>query len=321
MLIDKNGSCFICECSGWLPLSVGNLQLQTIEEIFRSERCKEIRKSIVQGTYEHCKENLCSYLSKGKDYDKNQKWHTTVPKVQLRQIRLGHDNSCNLACPSCRISKIFESRGIKFRNRLKLNKKIFDFLKNYAEPINIHIGSDGDPFASLVYRNFLKNCPVQKNITFTLQTNGLLIKKMYERNKFIFSNLRKIGISVDGCTKTVYEKLRRGGKFNILLENLIFLRQLKYKYNFEIYFHCVLQKENYQQIEQYIDFSKTHGADKIYFNRIVDWKTLKDFDSYDVVSPMHPEHNKFICEIKKIDRHRYARGKGLVEIPTLEKYL
>ena len=31
--IDKNGSCYACECTSWLPQSIGNLQLKSISHI------------------------------------------------------------------------------------------------------------------------------------------------------------------------------------------------------------------------------------------------------------------------------------------------
>ena len=33
VLIDKNGYCFACECTSWLPQSIGNLQIKTLDEI------------------------------------------------------------------------------------------------------------------------------------------------------------------------------------------------------------------------------------------------------------------------------------------------
>ena len=33
ILIDKLGSCYACECTSWLPQSIGNLQIKTLEEI------------------------------------------------------------------------------------------------------------------------------------------------------------------------------------------------------------------------------------------------------------------------------------------------
>ena len=36
VLIDKQGSCYACECQSWLPQSIGNLQVQDLADILQS---------------------------------------------------------------------------------------------------------------------------------------------------------------------------------------------------------------------------------------------------------------------------------------------
>ena len=36
ILIDKLGSCYACECTAWLPQSIGNIQIQTLDQILES---------------------------------------------------------------------------------------------------------------------------------------------------------------------------------------------------------------------------------------------------------------------------------------------
>ena len=36
VLVDKQGSCYACECTAWLPQSIGNLQIQPLAEILGS---------------------------------------------------------------------------------------------------------------------------------------------------------------------------------------------------------------------------------------------------------------------------------------------
>ena len=239
-------------------------------------------------------------------------WATESPLYKLKQLRLGIDDSCNLSCPSCRKTKIFEKRGIRLRTRFRMADKIIAYIEQTTDPITIHIGSDGDPFASLVYRYFLKNCPKKSNISFSIQTNGLLIEKMYNKNKWLFDRLDTIGLSVDGCSKEVYEKLRRGGRFEILKSNLEFLASIKKDHNFQIVFHCVVQKENVHQLEDYTHFASKFSADKIWFNRIVDWKTYEDFKKQDVALREHEYYDVLKDQLKKIKKNK------LVEFPTLD---
>lgn len=312
---DKYGNCFACECSGWLPMPVGNLQIQSLQQVLEGDKIKEVQSTIVDGSYKLCENGLCSYLQ---DIRGNTEWKADTPKTFLKEIRLGHDDSCNLSCPSCRTKKIFESRGTRLRARMKINQRIIDFLENHDDPIRIHIGSDGDPFASLVYRNFIRQCPRKPNITFSIQTNGLLLEKMYHKNKFLFEGMHTIGLSIDGCHKNSYEILRRGGNFEMLKRNLSFLKKIKQHHGFKVIFHCVVQKENYKEMLDYVEFAKEYDADRVWFNRIVDWKTHTNFKDHDIVEATHPEHKDFVRELDLLRPHMMRENQRFVEFPTLD---
>ena len=62
ILIDKNGSCYACECTSWLPQSIGNLQIQPLEDIIESDTHKHLQQSIIDKTYRYCNNKQCSYL-------------------------------------------------------------------------------------------------------------------------------------------------------------------------------------------------------------------------------------------------------------------
>ena len=113
------------------------------------------------------------------------------------------------------------------RKRHGLADKIIEYVGKQSHKINVHLGSDGDPFASLVYRYFVKATKHLPNIRFTVQTNGLLIKKMHERHTELFEKLDTLNISIDGATKETYETLRRGGSYEKILENLETVKKIK----------------------------------------------------------------------------------------------
>ncbi len=51
VLIDKQGSCYACECTSWLPQSIGNLQIKSLEEIIGGGTHQHPQGSISDGTY------------------------------------------------------------------------------------------------------------------------------------------------------------------------------------------------------------------------------------------------------------------------------
>jgi MoaA/NifB/PqqE/SkfB family radical SAM enzyme len=301
ILIDKNGSCFACECTSWLPQSVGNLQKLELEEIINSDLIKLMRQSVSDGTYKYCNEKQCPYILS--TYIKNTEYSRYK---ELKNIRLAIDDSCNLSCPSCRNKTIFLYKGKVFKMRLKLVDKILKYLQNNKQKnFNIHIGSDGDPFASLIYRNFMKRTGVFKHLSYSILTNGLLIKKNFFKFRHVIDNLQTLGLSIDGATKSTYEELRRGGSFDKIIENLEFIKTLDRKFKLEL--HCVVQQKNYKEMYEYIELGKRFDVDKIYFNKITNWNVLADFKDRAVWLPEHPENNIFKNIVKDIENTRYEK--------------
>lgn len=271
VLIDKNGSCYICECQAWLPQSVGNIQVQTLEKIITSNTSKILQESIADGSYRYCNNKQCTFLLKERDLG----WPSSVPKAKIKNIRLAIDESCNLFCPSCRNKQIFYKNGPELKKRIAIADKIIDYVENNTDQINIHIGSDGDPFASLVYRYFIKNTKHLKHLKFSVQTNGLLVKKMHKKNKELFDRLTVLNVSIDGATKNTYESLRLGGNFEKILENFDFIRQIKSDFVFNL--HMVVQNDNWKEMPDMLRLADEYNADRVYFNKIQNWNTALEY--------------------------------------------
>lgn len=266
ILIDKQGSCYACECQSWLPQSIGNLQVKTISDIIEHNTVRaHLQGSIKDGTYRYCNEHRCSYIKSGNVL------HGRPEHVQY--LRLAIDDSCNLRCPSCRKGMIFHKEGSAFERGIKLADKINDWLQNYEHPLQVHIGSDGDPFASHVYRHFMENTPSRGNIRYSILTNGLMLKDFHKKIPHITHNLDTLGISIDGATEPTYEKLRLGGKWDKMIDALECAKILKSKYGFEFQLHMVVQQDNWHEMELMDELGHKHQADRVIFNPIEDWNT------------------------------------------------
>ena len=290
VLIDQNGSCFICECTAWLPQSVGNLHKNSLEEIFHSDTAYHLRDSIDDGSYRYCNEKQCTWIIKGDV----RNYQETDPKIKT--IRLAIDDSCNLSCPSCRKSVIFHKRGKMLSMRLELADRVNQYLAKHNN-VTVHIGSDGDPFASLVYRHFMRTVPDNDTLRFNLQTNGLLMKKMFGRLDKILTRIAVLNISVDGATKETYELLRRGGRFEKLLENLQFIKD--YHEQFRIRFHMVVQKNNWREMTNMLELADKFNVHEVIFNKITNWNTYENFEEQ-----LPPEQDDlFIKTVELVKKH------------------
>lgn len=272
VLIDKTGSCYLCECTSWLPQSAGNLHIQSLENIVNSPMATELQNSIADGSYRYCNNKQCSYL-----LDTRPDWPNVIADKRIKNIRLAIDDSCNLSCPSCRTRQIFERDKFQLRKKYKLADRIIEYVRSQSHQINIHVGSDGDPFASLVYRYFIKGIKDLPNVRFSIHTNGLLIKKMYHRHTELFEKLDALNISIDGATKETYESLRRGGLYEKIIENLENTTALKKKHGFTFNLHFVVQQDNWQEMLLMLELAHRYDADKMFFNKIQDWNTGINF--------------------------------------------
>ena len=307
ILIDKQGSCFACECQSWLPQSVGNLQVRTLAEIIdNSDMRKMLQGTIDDGTYRFCNEHQCSYIQSNGVLDDRPD--------RIEHLRLAIDESCNLRCPSCRKTMIFHKDGSAHRLGLRLADRINEWLHDYQHPVQVHIGSDGDPFASHVYRHFMEQTPERENIKYSILTNGLMFKEFHGKVPNVIRNLNELGVSIDGATKETYEKLRLGGKWDKILEALECMAEQKQKHGFRFILHYVVQKDNFHEMQEIIDLGEQYNADRVWLNKIEDWGTMDDFKSQDIWNTQ-----EYIEQLDKVKQRKQQRGDRFIECPTLLK--
>lgn len=309
ILIDKQGSCYACECTSWLPQSIGNLQIKSLADIVSSDTHQHLQSSITDGTYRYCNEHQCSYIKSGAVL------HGQPDRIQ--HLRLAIDDSCNLRCPSCRKGMIFHKEGSAYNLGIRLADKINTWLHNFTHPIQVHIGSDGDPFASHVYRHFMEQTPQQDNIKYSILTNGLMFKEFYNTVPHVINNLQELGVSIDGATKETYEKLRLGGKWEKILEGLECMAEQKQKHGFRFILHFVVQKDNYHEMEDIIHLGKQYGADRVWLNKMEDWNVFDNFDQMNIFRPEHPLHNDYQDRLEQVKSYLGFEKNPIVEVPTL----
>jgi len=311
ILIDKNGSCYACECTSWLPQSIGNLQILSLKEIINSKMHKHLQESMTDSTYRFCNEHRCPYIIS------NTVEHITGG-TNIKHLRLAIDDSCNLRCPSCRTRLIFVKSFAEYKKRINFADRINDWLSQVIHPVTVHIGSDGDPFAAHVYRYFMAHTPKRDNIKYSMLTNGLMFKDFHPKVPHVIEHLKELGVSIDGASKETYEKLRLGGSWEKINQNLKCISELRKKHNFRFILHFVVQKGNYYEMEKIVDLGEQYGADGVWLNKIEDWGTMNDFKEHNIFNPAHNEHAQYQTLLENLKQR--AEGNNFIEAPTLFKY-
>jgi wyosine [tRNA(Phe)-imidazoG37] synthetase (radical SAM superfamily) len=315
--IDLGGNIFLCGCPGWMPTPVGNIFKNRLDEIIKSKMSRDIQTSVIDGSFSYCNEKVCGVIKNGQlipkknlgDQDHN-KIKENLKKnnfVYPKRIFFSGDLTCNLSCPSCRtkIIKLSDSQMIARKKLILLLKDNLFFSPTDAE-IYLYLSITGELFASELLLDMVSNIKVSDfpNLKLEIQTNGLLCKKRWHRLGELSNKVDLVLISIDAATKDTYEKLRRGGDWQTLMENLSWLKERKNKDNFRFITRMVVQDSNYAEMSSFYEFSKSYSADTVHYNRIDNWGTYteEEFNSVDVFSINHPSRQLALKELEKIKK-------------------
>lgn len=297
---------YMC-CPHWLPEPLPNPH--EIKKEWNGEKAQKIRDSILDGSYSYCREDRCPKLISLKEgkvhefFEKDEflKLYGDQKEYAPQIVKFNFDRSCNLKCPSCRLDFI----NIKGEEREKADQLSISIEEQLGEDLEeIQLTGTGDPFFSRTFRQWMfrfepKNYPNLKRVH--LHTNGTLWNRSnWERMSKIHPYVTSCEISVDAATKDTYEnKVRIGGKWGEIVDNLNYISTLKYLHEVTVSF--VMQQKNYTELVDFYKFienifSKTKKDWKVVFHRLNNYGHLSDkqFREQDISNPNHPEYEKFI---------------------------
>jgi len=287
---------------------VGDLTKTKADKIWHNSLLNSFRKSIIDGSYKYCKHDTCPDLMNKSDV---MKTYDELPEKLKEMVDDGSgktkygplgidysfDQECNLACPSCRSGLVKNTESQE-----KIIKKISNDLENLSEDVEqIYISGSGDPFGSRASREWLLNFDKSKypNLKrFVFHTNAnLLTPRMWEKVYPLIEGLEIIMIiSIDASTPETYDVVRKNGNFFRLQDNLENIKDLKEKGLINcLDARFVVQKDNYTEMLDFVDFCRYYKFDKIIFTKLEDWDVSnEDHKSKTIHLPDHPLHNDFL---------------------------
>lgn len=291
LTIDRDSNCMICRCEDWLPIPVGRVQdFESIEDVINSPLAKIIQNDIVEKKFTWCAVQHCGILNNNVQYP-------------IFQLSINIDDSCNLWCPSCRRDKIMHTQGPEFDEKLQNIKKVVGWIEQYDKPILIKLSGGGDPFASHITRPLLQNFNAKPNHRLSILTNGLLLKKQMS-NSPLMNNLQNLSISIDAACDETYQKVRQGGRWNVLLENLDFVQDAGKSRITTLNF--AVQNNNYRDIPAFVELCKNYNMNGN-IHQLDDWGTWNNgnavnpdtwtikngtFQQHNVLDSAHPNYNE-----------------------------
>jgi MoaA/NifB/PqqE/SkfB family radical SAM enzyme len=284
---------------------------------------------VLDGDYSYCSRTSCPAIVNGALPKSDE---VTAPRLRRiieqretvvtdgpRVVAFGHDSSCNLACPTCRHDVVMANREQAERLERGRDQVILPMLRDRS--IAVQMTSWGDPFASRHYRSILEalHAPEYDGVRLFLLTNGIgLTPHVWQTMPHLRDKIVELRVSVDAASRDTYEKVRRPGRWDVILKNLgvmseidragTFLRNrstaetptvrtdlnvvMEEPYSFVIAF--VVQRENFREMPAFVRLGETLGA-AVVFQKYYSFghEAPAVYAAKDVTAPSHPDHAEF----------------------------
>lgn len=324
------GTSYLCDCAAWLPYVAGNVvEAESPDAVWNSEQAQEIRRSVLDGDYSYCSRTLCPKIVND---DLPRTDEVTSPRLRRiierretfledgpRLVSLGHDSSCNLACPSCRVGIVMADKAQNERLDRARDRVILPLLR--GRQMALHLTAWGDPFASRHYRSILEalRAPEFDGIRLYLLTNGLgLTPKVWKAMPHLAEKIVQLRVSVDAATEETYENVRRPGRWGVIRENLASMGEISRAGTFRrnrsaagaqwissdlfwdpieplsFVLAFVVQGANFREMPAFVKLAEEVGADAVVFQKYYSFghEGAAVFSARDVSAPAHPEHEE-----------------------------
>lgn len=297
--VQSNGLAFVC-CPSYLPVAIGNLfEASSVEDLIGSEMAGRIRRSIHDRTFKYCRWLQCREINRLPDGGPE----VTLPSREPKVLRLSYDPTCNLWCVTCRSERI-TARGATLERILKVTDDvILPMLRNARSCM---MNGFGDVFASQACRRIL--AAVDRagfpELWFEFITNGVLFsREEWARFPNIHDMVFSIRVSVDAATRETYEKIRLGGRWDELMENLRFISELRERGVIRLFIlSFVYQRDNFREMVPFARLAKRLRADLVVLEGVLDWSSFVGGGYQDraVQFPHHPDHGAFVEELRGV---------------------
>jgi len=303
--VHKSGAVYVC-CPRYSDSkSIGNIFQSSPDDVWNSAVAMQFREGVLNGSFAMCNPVQCRSIA-----DKSLPLKAALTNPALREIieknitrsprgprhvKLAHDYSCNLSCPSCRDGLIVAKRD----KQLELDRVLNDFIVPFlADADSVELAGDGDPFASKHYRDILTSTAANApNLNISLHTNGVLCDERNWSELALEGRVGSVMVSIDAAKKDTYDIVRRNGDWARLNDNLRMLgekRQAGSVKWFTIAF--VVQATNFREMADFVRLAKHCNADKASFSLIYKWDRAMSNEAYlkeKVWAPDHPDHAEF----------------------------
>lgn len=194
---------------------------------------------------------------------------TKLPHYLPIKLDVENVSRCNFHCTMCQVS---DWPGLRRAEDMSLSdfKRLIDTqyglieikLQGMGEPL---LGRD-DFFEMIRYAR-------SKHIWVRTTTNASILHYKDNYKRLVDSGVNEVQISIDGATKETFEKIRRGSKFELVVENCKLINEYCNQRNRLLTkMWVVLQKDNVDEFFDFVPLSHEMGFKRLtYALNLTDW--------------------------------------------------
>lgn len=293
-----NGEVWPC---GWMHFPIGNIYEQDFDEIWRGERAKRARESILDGSFCYCRKTSCPFCERGDLPDLTQeelREKAEVPEVP-ENITFANDRICNIACTTCRKSLYLPEEGYRERIDAVLKR-----MRPYAQQAAfLDMNGNGEFLANPSFLEFLESFqPQRSDFCLSFETNGVLFdEEHWNRFSHLGNYHIEVTVTLNSLRREIYRYLSGGyDKVEAVRRNLRFLSGLRRKNQINVLkATMVVQECNFQEIPEYVRTltqSEELEIDQIVLKPVYKWFGM-DEETYwfkNILNPLHPYHKEYL---------------------------
>lgn len=248
-------------------LPIGDLS-QDIREIWNSPQAKNMRKSLLEGDMEKAGCSECGFIGRRdiETYPRDENLGQSDPikkniELQRKEYLKGRitldslpshvviqvTEACNYECVMCFQQHAAANIPDEYFRRALLYNDTYDEIQF----------TGGEPFLSKEVKAYLKNFDVESKAKLSFTTNGSLLHKF--RDDIEKLPRLHLGVSVDAAREETYRKIRKGGGWAQLVENVEWIARLRRSRRpmwDTVRMAYVIMRSNYEEIPEFADWAR-----------------------------------------------------------------
>jgi short-subunit dehydrogenase/MoaA/NifB/PqqE/SkfB family radical SAM enzyme len=170
--------------------------------------------------------------------------------------------ACNLNCLMCP----WTNQRMELGSRGLMNDDVWNAVRPFlSEVVSVDLSGGGE---ALLHPNLPDRVAQAKQAgcEVGVLTNGILLEGERAR-RLVAAGVDWIGISIDGATAEVYEQIRRGARFDVLVENIRKFIDLRVNGVPRVLVNFVMMPINVHQLLEMVRLGKQIGVDQINFKQ------------------------------------------------------